>query len=223
MTMIASIAGFLMGLIGSMPVAGPISLLVFHRGIIARYRDAWAIGVGGALAEGFYCALAVHGFSILHESFVPLVKGVGILLPIALALYLILVRQETSRDHLVSESSAATLGGNFCIGLSVAALNPTLLLTWSGFVAVLFSLTDLRFHGSDRIVFAAGAVLGMVAWFSIFLTLLCRFRDCFPFRVIQRLTRRTGSEACRGLNHTPQLSGARIDPILNMRSGVNNV
>ena len=207
--MIASLVGFLMGFIGSMPIAGPTSILVFHRGIIARYRDALAIGVGGAVAEGFYCALAVHGFSMLHENFVPLLKGVSILLPIALALYLILVRQETSRDHLVSEPSAANFGGHFCIGLSVAALNPTLLLTWSGSVAVLFSLTGLRFHGSDRIVFAAGAVLGMVTWFSIFLTLLCRFRDRFPFRVIQRLTRKTGGEACRDLNHTPQLGGVR--------------
>ena len=47
--MIASLAGFLMGFIGSMPVAGPTSLLVFHRGMFARYRDGWAIGLGGGL------------------------------------------------------------------------------------------------------------------------------------------------------------------------------
>ena len=63
--MIAPFAGFLMGFIGSMPVTGPTSLLVFQRGMLARYRDGWAIGLGGGLVGGVYCAIAVHGFSIL--------------------------------------------------------------------------------------------------------------------------------------------------------------
>ena len=59
-SMIACLAGFFMGLIGSMPIAGPTSVLVFHRGSLARYRDGWAIGLGGALVEGMYCSVAVH-------------------------------------------------------------------------------------------------------------------------------------------------------------------
>ncbi len=56
--MIAPLTGFLMGFVGSMPIAGPVSLLVFHRGILGRYWDGWLIGLGGALAEGIYCAVA---------------------------------------------------------------------------------------------------------------------------------------------------------------------
>lgn len=190
--MIASLVGFLMGFIGSMPVAGPISLLVFHRGVLARYRDGWAIALGGAFAEGVYCALAVHGFSILLERFtffVPLVKGVGILLLLALALYLFLAAQGIPRDRAVTEPLSENWGGQFCIGLGVAALNPSLLLTWSGILAALYSLADLRFDSYDKIAFAAGAVLGIVTWFSILLTVFSRFRDRFPFRFIQKLIR----------------------------------
>jgi len=50
--MIAAFAGFLMGFIGSMPVTGPTSLLVLQRGMLARYRDGWAIGLGGGPRRG---------------------------------------------------------------------------------------------------------------------------------------------------------------------------
>jgi threonine/homoserine/homoserine lactone efflux protein len=75
-----------------MPIGGPISLLVFHRGLLARYRDGWAIGLGGALAEGAYAALAIYGFTALREGFTflePLAKGMAIVLLLALGLYFV--------------------------------------------------------------------------------------------------------------------------------------
>ena len=193
--MIASLAGFLMGFISSMPVAGPTSLLVFHRGMLARYRDGWAIGLGGGLAEGIYCALAVHGFSILHDSFTsfaPLAKGIGLFLLLALGLYFIFARQETPEKSLVGQPSRATWGGQFCVGLSVAALNPTLLLTWTGFLAVLHSITNITLHSYSSVAFAASVVLGIVAWFSIFLALLRLLKGRFPFSSLQSVIRSIG-------------------------------
>lgn len=193
--MIACLAGFLMGFVGSMPIAGPTSLLVFHRGMLARYRDGWAIGLGGALVEGMYCSMAVHGFGILHDRFAffePLAKGVGILLLLAIGVYLIFSLQEASGDRAVADASTVNWGRQFCIGLSVAACNPTLLITWSGSVAVLYSLSDLTFQGYDRIGFAASVAVGIVTWFSILLGLLRHFRGRFPFYAQQRLMRTVG-------------------------------
>ena len=193
--MIASLAGFLMGFIGSMPVAGPTSLLVFHRGMFARYRDGWAIGLGGGLVEGIYCAIAVHGFSILRDSvtsFAPLAKGIGFFLLLALGLYFIFIRQENPAERAVAQPSPANWGGQFCVGVSVAALNPTLLLTWSGSVAVLHSITNITLHSYNSVAFAASVVLGIVAWFRILLALLRRFRSQFPFSLHHKVIRSIG-------------------------------
>jgi len=143
--MIAALAGFLMGFISSMPVVGPISLLVFQRGLLARYQDGWMIGLGGALAEGIYCALAVHGFSALREGFTflePLARGVGILLLLTLGLYFKLVRQENHGKSPMAAPSSSNWAGRFLVGLSVAALNPTPIMTWSASVAMLHSTAD---------------------------------------------------------------------------------
>ena len=193
--MITSLAGFLMGFIGSMPVAGPTSLLVFHRGMLARYRDGWVIGLGGGLVEGVYCAIAVHAFSILRDSFTsfaPLAKGIGFFLLLALGLYFIFARQENAEKTGVAEPSPANWGGQFFVGVSVAALNPTLLLTWSASVAVLHSITNITLHSYNSVAFPASVVLGIVAWFSILLALLRRFRSQFPLSLHHKVIRSVG-------------------------------
>ena len=193
--MITSLAGFLMGFIGSMPVAGPTSLLVFHRGMLARYRDGWVIGLGGGLVEGVYCAIAVHAFSILRDNLTflaPLTKIASLLLLFALGLYFIFARQENAEKTAVAEPSPANWGGQFFVGVSVAALNPTLILTWSASVALLYSITNITLHSYNSVVFAASVVLGIVAWFSLLLALLRRFRSHFPSSLLHKVMRIIG-------------------------------
>jgi threonine/homoserine/homoserine lactone efflux protein len=193
--MIAAFAGFAMGFIGSMPVAGHTSLLVFHRGMLARYRDGWAIGLGGGLVEGIYCAIAVHAFSTLRDNltfFTTLTKVASALLLLALGLYFIFSRQGTPQKYVTGEPSRGTWGSQFCIGLSIAAFNPTLILTWSASVAIVFPIINLSLHFYESIGFVVSAAMGIVAWFSILLILLRRFRDRFPSTVIPRVIRTVG-------------------------------
>lgn len=193
--MIACLTGFLMGFIGSMPIAGPTSLLVFHRGMVARYRDGWAVGLGGGLGEGIYCAIAIYAVSTLRDNFTfftPLAKAISILLLLVLGLYFIFVHQETPGNSPLVESSPADWRRQFCIGLGVAAFNPILFVTWSGTIAVLYSLTGLTFHGYEGIGFAASVATGVIAWFSILLTLMRRFSSRFSFAMLQRVMRSIG-------------------------------
>ena len=193
--MIAALAGFLMGFIGSMPVAGPTSLLVFHRGILARYRDGWAIGLGAGLVEGVYCAIAVHTFSTLRDSltfFTPVANVVSILLLLILGFYFILSRQRTPEICVEQEPSRGTWGRQFCTGLSIAAFNPTLLLTWSAAVVMLFPIINLTLHGYEGFAFAASVAIGIVAWFTILLALLRRFNSPFPSSALQIVIRSIG-------------------------------
>lgn len=193
--MAAVLVGFLMGFIGSMPISGPISLLVFHRGMLARYRDGWAIGFGGAIAEGIYCALAILGFSAMYERFTflaSLANGLGILVLFAIGLYFALVRQENPETSSVAQPTTANWMGQFSLGLTVAALNPTLILTWSASAAMVYSIANLTFTTHEGIVFATSVIFGIAAWFGVLLALLRRFREHFPFLMLQRVIRSIG-------------------------------
>jgi threonine/homoserine/homoserine lactone efflux protein len=192
---IAVLTGFVMGFVGSMPISGPISLLVFHRGMLARYRDGWAIGFGGAIAEGIYCAVAVLGVGAVHERFrflEPLGEAMGILILFVLGLYFLLARQQNPEERSIAERSGATWVGQFTIGLTVAALNPTLLVTWSAAATMLYSVANLTLHTDDSMAFAASVIIGIAAWFGVLLALLQRCREHFPFLVLQRVIRGIG-------------------------------
>lgn len=194
--MSVTLVGFLFGFIGSMPIGGPISLLVFHRGLLARYRDGWAIGLGGALAEGAYAALAMYGFTTLREGFTflePLAKGMAIVLLLALGLYFVFPHKVAPQENPMTDQSGSSWVGQFFLGLTIAALNPTLILTWSVSAAMLYSLANLTLQGSEWIAFATSVVFGIVAWFTILLALLRRFRGHFPLEVLQRVIRGLGA------------------------------
>ena len=63
--MLALLVGFAFGYLGSMPVAGPISVLVLHLGLAREGRRAFHLALGGALAEGIYALLAFWGLSAI--------------------------------------------------------------------------------------------------------------------------------------------------------------
>lgn len=193
--MSVTLVGFFLGFIGSMPISGPISLLVFHRGLHARYRDGWAIGLGGAIAEGIYCGLAIYGLTTLLEGFTflePLAKGVGILVLLVVGLYFMVAHQENREEKPIAERAGSNWVGQFLVGFSVAALNPTLIFTWSMTAAMLYSLANLAFQTYQLIAFAASVVIGIVAWFGMLLLLLRRFRANFSLATLQKVIRALG-------------------------------
>ena len=50
----AMMAGMAMGFVGSIPLTGPIALLVFHRALQARFARGFAVGIGGAVGPSKY-------------------------------------------------------------------------------------------------------------------------------------------------------------------------
>jgi len=192
--MIAIPIGFLMGFLGSMPIAGPISSLVFHRGMDGRFWEGWAIGLGGALAEGIYCALEVYGLGALYDRFpvfTTLTQGMRFLLPLMLGLYLLLTKRANVHDPMPVQETRRQMG-SFVAGFCVAAVNPVLYLTWSASLAMLYSLTGLTLQGPTRIAFLGSVVCGIVAWLSLLLVLLRHLRQRFPFSLHVALVRAVG-------------------------------
>src|SRR5689334_4267354 len=59
----AAAFGLCFGFVGSVPIAGPVSALVFRCGIDGRFSRGNGIAIGAAVAEAGYAFLAFWGFS----------------------------------------------------------------------------------------------------------------------------------------------------------------
>src|SRR5689334_10935761 len=134
----ALLIGFAFGFVGSMPVAGPVSLLVFGRGLQDRQRTARYLAAGSALAESVYAYLAFWGFGALLASYTwiePLSRGLAAVILTALGLHFV-VRRSTEEPEGPASSPPQRTGmkRNFMLGVTITALNPTLMATWGAAV-----------------------------------------------------------------------------------------
>ncbi len=174
----ALLFGFVFGFVGSMPIAGPISLLVLSRGLENRINNALHLASGSALAEALYAYLAFWGFSELLASYTwidPAAKGAAALILVALGLRFAL-KKTPSRDAPPPDPSVGNKR-SFVLGITITLLNPTLIATWTGAVAVLYSTGLFTFAPEHALPFSAGASAGIFCWFGLLLLLLGRFRS----------------------------------------------
>jgi threonine/homoserine/homoserine lactone efflux protein len=193
---IAPLIGFVFGFVGSMPVAGPIGILVFGRGLQDRARSAIYLAVGSALAESVYAYLAFWGFSALlsmHSWIEPISRGLAAVLLTGLGLHFLFKRAEPEAPTRSRNSDPAT--GNkrsFLLGITITALNPTLMVTWGGAVTMLHSLDIVAFDARRALPFSIGVCLGISLWFTVLLALLGRYRGRFPRSTLDRTVRIMG-------------------------------
>jgi threonine/homoserine/homoserine lactone efflux protein len=185
---IAALLGFVFGFVGSMPVAGPIAVLVFGRGLEDRARNGLYLASGAAIAESVYAYLAFWGFSafLTKNSWVEPVSRVAA----AIILTVLGVHFSRKRPSPEQERLPEPQGGNkrsFFLGFTITALNPTLIATWTAAVTTLFSLDIVKFDSAQALPFSFGAFSGIVSWFATLLYLLNRFRARFSRATVNRL------------------------------------
>lgn len=190
----AALLGFAFGFVTSMPVAGPVSLIVFGRGLQGRSRTGVSLAFGSAIAESMYAYLAFWGFSALLARYAwiePLSRGLTAVLLTALGVRFARMRtaapseqQDTGRQVGIKRS--------FFLGLTITALNPTLIATWSVMVAALHSFEVVTFGADTALPFAFGVGCGSAAWFAVLLALLGRYKQRFPAATLDRTLRVMG-------------------------------
>jgi len=189
----AIVVGFLLGFLGSVPVAGPIAALVFARGAEGRFRSGAFVAVGGALGEALYVFGVFYGFSevlIRYEWIVPVPRaGAAILLTILGVVFL----RAKQAEPTAPESGAERAWPAFLLGFTLTALNPTLLATWTAVVTALYSAQVLAFSGAHAPPFAAGACVGIASWFFLLLWLIRRYRERLTLRTLARVVRVVGA------------------------------
>jgi threonine/homoserine/homoserine lactone efflux protein len=204
MPVVAAIIGFTFGFVGSITIAGPISLLVFAFGMAGRWRHALAISIGSSVAEAAYAFLAFWGLRHLLDAYplvVPYTNGAGALVLAVLGLVFLLKRKwhsdkATMADPDGSADPTAPPRGrkrSFLLGFVITALNPTLIATWSTAVTALLSSGLLRnSNAGDAPAFALGACVGIVSWFALLLALVHRSRSRFRPESITYIVRLVG-------------------------------
>jgi threonine/homoserine/homoserine lactone efflux protein len=176
---------FAFGFIGSIPLAGPISVMVVSRAAQKKFGEALQLGLGAALAEAVYAGLALWGFTTLlarHPAVVPVSHGVTAVVLSVLGVRFALWKPKSRRDR--HERRA----GTWVVGFTVSALNPTLLLTWGAAAAFIFSkglATGLDASSwPTALLFGLSAGAGVAAWFVVLVAVLRRLRGKLPDRVL---------------------------------------
>jgi threonine/homoserine/homoserine lactone efflux protein len=169
---LAFIAGLLMSFLGSIVPTGPIALIVIRRGIAGHRLGVLSLVSGAALAEAGYAMFAYLGIDFalsrypVQTSMLRMLAGI---LLIAFAAVCIMGHRLPKPDR----SSRKYAGASFLLGLSIAGLNPTFLVTWAGAVAIARGTGLISgIHAAPG--FALGVIIGPILWFWILLKVLTR-------------------------------------------------
>lgn len=192
----AVLIGFAFGFLGSVPVAGPIAVLVLRLGLGDEARRARYLAMGGALAEGLYALLAFWGLSEVlggHPGLLPASRLLGAMVCLLLGSYLLVHRPAPAAPDLRGGVERRGHKRSFLGGFLLTALNPTLLVTWTAALAALQSTGLVALAPERAIPFALGVVLGIVAWFSTLLGLARRFKEQWSPASVGRLIKVMGA------------------------------
>jgi threonine/homoserine/homoserine lactone efflux protein len=188
------LVGFAFGYLGSMPVAGPISVLVLHLGLAHDPRHALHLAVGGAVAEGAYALVAFWGLSTVLAAYpviLPVSRLVGATLLLALGLVMALrrVRGATPADP---RQPARGRKRSLVLGFLVTAVNPTLIVTWSAAVGALHATGLVDMNRAAALPFAGSVAVGIIAWFLTLLWLVAKWRNRLGLETMSRFMRLMG-------------------------------
>ena len=189
---LAALFGFLLGFVGSIPVAGPISALVVQRGVQGRFKAGAFIALGGGVVEAAYAFLAFWGFSTFLTKYPliePISRGAGAVVLLALGVSFLLKKAE---DAEAPPDVRDSKRGSFLLGAWICAINPTLIATWSAAVTTLYSSGVLDFEGGHALPFAIGCASGITGWFLALLGIIRRYRERFSNVVLARVVNAVG-------------------------------
>jgi len=176
--LIALALGLALGFFGSVPIAGPISVIVLRRGLHRRYASAVAVGAGAAVAEGGYALLAFWGFGHLLARYpsIDLVSR-GAATVILAVLGILFLRFRTPDAGAEPERRHAALPSALT-GFSITLFNPTLIGTWAATMTMLSSAGFVLSDGR-AVPFGVGVMVGIAGWFGLFTWILRRYGERF--------------------------------------------
>ncbi|MGA1977496.1 MAG: LysE family transporter [Bacteroidales bacterium] len=142
-----SIIGLAAGFIFSMPIAGPISILVTSNALKGRLKYCNLLALGASFADFIYVLVAVYGITHLFSAYkqvIPYILAAGSILLFFVGIRII--RTKFDLEHIdeetrLAEGKGTKIHGALYTGFMINFLNPTLFFGWmlSSFVALSFA------------------------------------------------------------------------------------
>jgi threonine/homoserine/homoserine lactone efflux protein len=161
--LLAFLLGFGIAFVGSMPMSGPVAVIIMSRALRSERKSALLVAIGAALVEALYAgAIASFLPHLLGKArgVVLASLGIGSLVVTTLGV-LLLVRPAAA------QVSASSPKRGLLHGALSTLLNPTLIATWTVAVSTLYANDWLSPLFRSALVFALGVGLGSVAWFGL--------------------------------------------------------
>lgn len=176
------------GFVGSMPLAGPISVMVVARAARKHFGEALHVGLGAAGAEAIYAGIAFFGFTTIlarHPVVVPISHGVTAVVLLALGVRFAFWKPKEKKEKKHHAGTAL-------VGFTLSAVNPTLLVTWTAAVAFLYSKGLGEASVWAAIPFGLCAGVGVGGWFAVLVALLRKYEGRMPRLVLTWVVRTLG-------------------------------
>lgn len=153
------IIGFIAGFIFSIPVAGPINILITTNALLGKLRYCIRVAIGASVIEFFYVLIIVFGIVSLYEiykPYVPYIIIVGSVILIVVGINVMRTKFDLANINLkeIVKDRIANKGG-LTTGILINITNPSLFLGWLTSTFVIFSLAsslNLNTGGLDLIV-----------------------------------------------------------------------
>ncbi|MGC8864803.1 MAG: LysE family translocator [Bacteroidales bacterium] len=146
-----SLVGFIAGFVFSIPVAGPISILIVSNALKGKFHYSVKAAIGAAFADFFYVFIAMIGITRLYHIYQPaipyiLMVGGVFLIYVAHQVYKSkLSKDEIEKGPIIREKYLNR--GGFRTGFLLNFLNPTLFFGWLTSTFITMSLvTSLGFN-----------------------------------------------------------------------------
>jgi threonine/homoserine/homoserine lactone efflux protein len=139
-----AIVGIITGIIFSIPVAGPISILITSNALKGRFRYCYRVAIGASIVEFIYVFIAVYGFTILYSYYRPVIPyifliGSIFLLFVGIRIIKTKLNLENIDDKDIITNKLKNRGG-LRTGLILNFTNPSLFIGWvaSSFIVLSF-------------------------------------------------------------------------------------
>ncbi len=131
---IFSISGFLAGFVLSMPIVGPIGILITSNALRGRLRFCTRIALGAAISEFFYVFIVVYGVSSLfsfYKPFIPYLLIIGTIVLLVTGIKIISTKLDLSHidDNGIVSDKLKNKGG-LRTGLLINLTNPSVMFSW---------------------------------------------------------------------------------------------
>ena len=131
-----SIAGFLTGFTFSMPIAGPVSIMITSNALKGRLRYCNLFNIGASFADFIYVFIAVFGLTKLYTFYKPIIPyifsfGSLLLIYLGYRIYKTKIDIEHLEDktHIIEKIKKREKGA-FYTGFMINFFNPTLFIGW---------------------------------------------------------------------------------------------